>query len=122
MRVVYDGSVLRSGHIGVAGACAIGALLASCSSRSGGHLEPYVDGQFVCVDATATRPAGAQQRPPNAPSGCGTWPDGVLRLVQDESMCGPCGFELDAEKTASEREDHATVCCYLVSSPPPPGG
>jgi hypothetical protein len=85
-------------------------------------VEPYIDGQFVCVDATSTGAAGAQQPPANAPSGCRTWPQGVLSMVQDEAMCGPCGFELDAAKTTIEREDHATVCCYRVSSPPPPGG
>lgn len=101
----------------------LGAALAACSSGSG-SFEPYVVGQYVCVEAATTVDLGpgSQLPEPGANAGCRTWPnsDAVMPLVQERSMCGPCGFVLDPSTTAQERADHPTACCYLVSSPPPP--
>jgi hypothetical protein len=77
-------------------------------------------GRFVCVHEADT--IDMNQAPPREPVGaCKNWPgEFAVDFVQRQSMCGPCGFQLDAGETRRERAATADACCYEVNSPPPP--
>jgi len=95
-------------------------VLAGCGEGSPGA---YVVAQSVCVAAADTVDLGAGSQAPatDAIPGCRTSPayQDVREAVQ--GMCGPCGFWFDRATTLRERERRSDVCCYEVSSPPPPG-
>ncbi len=83
--------------------------------------ETFVHDERFCVPESMTvRLPPDRQAPVRREVGaCGNFVDDDA-LERNPIPCGPCGFVFDPEATEDARKRSPGVCCYEVSSPPPP--